>query len=85
MRGKVAVITGATSGIGRSTAEGLARMGTSLVLIGRNKERLASIGEEIVDGTGDAPVLMSTPTPTSPPTTQRPYSKGMASVENLRK
>jgi len=58
MRGKVAVITGATSGIGRSTAEGLARMGTSLVLIGRNKERLASIGEEIVDGTGDAPVLM---------------------------
>jgi retinol dehydrogenase-14 len=58
MRGKVAVVTGATSGIGRSTAEGLARMGASLVLIGRNKERLASIGDEIVDGTGVAPVLM---------------------------
>lgn len=58
MRGKVVVITGATSGIGRSTAEALARMGASLVLIGRNKERLASIGDEIVDGTGDAPVLM---------------------------
>lgn len=58
MRGKVAVITGATSGIGRSTAEGLARMGASLVLIGRDKERLASIGERIVDGTGRAPALM---------------------------
>ena len=42
--GKVIVITGATSGIGRAVALGLGRCGASLVLVGRNARK----GEELV-------------------------------------
>ncbi len=55
MREKIVVITGATSGIGRATAEGLARMGASLVLVGRDKKGLSSVEEGIVRY-GSAPV-----------------------------
>jgi NAD(P)-dependent dehydrogenase (short-subunit alcohol dehydrogenase family) len=39
MRGKVVVITGATSGIGKVAAEKLAAMGARLVLVARDKSR----------------------------------------------
>jgi NAD(P)-dependent dehydrogenase (short-subunit alcohol dehydrogenase family) len=39
MNGRTCVITGATSGLGRATAMGLARLGTHVLLIGRNRER----------------------------------------------
>ena len=42
--GKVAVVTGGSSGIGRATALGLARAGARVVVSGRNQER----GEETV-------------------------------------
>ena len=49
MRGKVTVITGATSGIGQAAAEKLASMGSRLVLVARSMERgeatLARLGE----------------------------------------
>ena len=37
MKGKLCVITGATSGIGRATALALGALGADLVLIGRNE------------------------------------------------
>ena len=39
MKGKVVVITGATSGIGQVAAEKLAGMGARIVQIARNRER----------------------------------------------
>ncbi|MBN1108978.1 MAG: SDR family NAD(P)-dependent oxidoreductase, partial [Bacteroidales bacterium] len=38
--GKVVVITGSSRGIGKGTAVALARKGASVVLNGRNEERL---------------------------------------------
>lgn len=47
LRGQVAIITGAGSGIGRSTALYLAREGAHVVLVGRRSEPLASVAAEI--------------------------------------
>src|SRR5690349_21894184 len=39
MDGKVCVVTGATSGIGKATAAALARLGATVVLVGRDRSR----------------------------------------------
>jgi NAD(P)-dependent dehydrogenase (short-subunit alcohol dehydrogenase family) len=45
--GRVALITGSTRGIGRATAETLARGGCHLVINGRDQERLDEAGEAL--------------------------------------
>ncbi|XP_069495839.1 inactive hydroxysteroid dehydrogenase-like protein 1 [Ambystoma mexicanum] len=47
--GEWAVVTGATSGIGKAYAEELARRGVNVILISRNREKLESISEEITE------------------------------------
>ncbi len=42
LEGKLFVVTGASSGIGRAIALGLARLGAHLVVVGRDEERLAA-------------------------------------------
>jgi NADP-dependent 3-hydroxy acid dehydrogenase YdfG len=50
--GKVAVITGASSGIGEATAETLAAQGATVVIAARRKERLDELVEQIENAGG---------------------------------
>jgi NAD(P)-dependent dehydrogenase (short-subunit alcohol dehydrogenase family) len=47
MSGKICIVTGANSGIGKETALGLAQMGARVVMICRNVERGKAALEEI--------------------------------------
>lgn len=47
LEGRVAAITGASSGIGRATAIRLAREGANIALIARNRERLEEAAQEV--------------------------------------
>lgn len=48
MRGKICLVTGANSGIGKETALGLARMGATVVLVSRDPEKGRATMEEIM-------------------------------------
>jgi NAD(P)-dependent dehydrogenase (short-subunit alcohol dehydrogenase family) len=59
-RGKSVIVTGATSGIGRATAEAFGREGASIVLVGRNESVMSEVigvvraaGGEAVAATAD--------------------------------
>lgn len=56
MQGKVCLITGATGGIGRITAEALARAGATVVLVGRSAEKTQEVTESIRSNTGNSNV-----------------------------
>jgi 3-oxoacyl-[acyl-carrier protein] reductase len=53
LAGRACVVTGASRGIGRETARQLCAEGASVLLIGRDEERLAGATEEVA-GAGDA-------------------------------
>jgi retinol dehydrogenase-14 len=54
MAGKACILTGASSGIGTATAVGLARLGASLALVGRDGGRLGDVAQRCRDlGAGD--------------------------------
>ena len=60
MAGKTVLITGATSGIGRATALGLARMGAHLAITGRDRVRTEDAAREIrAAGGGEVDMLVA--------------------------
>jgi NAD(P)-dependent dehydrogenase (short-subunit alcohol dehydrogenase family) len=69
MKDKVCVVTGATSGIGKATATALARLGATVVLVGRDRGRTEAAAAEI------APVSASPP---------RAEVADLASLEQVR-
>src|SRR5262245_11682675 len=58
MQGRVCVVTGGNGGIGRATAEALAGMGATVVLLCRSRERGEQTVSEIGVATGNAPQLV---------------------------
>jgi NAD(P)-dependent dehydrogenase (short-subunit alcohol dehydrogenase family) len=54
LRGRKAVVTGSTAGIGRAIAEGLARAGASVVINGRSEERVSATLRDLRQAFPDA-------------------------------
>ena len=52
LSGQVALVTGASTGIGRHLVEGLARRGMAVAGLARNEERLAAAMAEVASSTG---------------------------------
>ncbi len=59
LNGKHVVITGATAGIGHSSAVTLAGLGADLTLLSRNPAKAETLAKEIVDAGGTYPTLIS--------------------------
>jgi len=56
MQGKICLVTGATSGIGKATALGLAQMGATVVMVGRDREKGEAVQREIKTKSGNEAV-----------------------------
>jgi NAD(P)-dependent dehydrogenase (short-subunit alcohol dehydrogenase family) len=53
MQGKICLVTGATSGVGKATALGLAQMGATVVMVSRDRGRGEVVQEEIKQESGN--------------------------------
>jgi len=54
LKGRIALVTGASSGIGRATAIAMAESGARAALVGRNVEELQQVVRHITEGGGEA-------------------------------
>lgn len=56
LSGKIALVTGATAGIGLITAEALAKMGATVVIVSRSEEKCRNVVAQIQANTGNTRV-----------------------------
>jgi NAD(P)-dependent dehydrogenase (short-subunit alcohol dehydrogenase family) len=56
MQNKISLVTGATSGIGAATALGLARLGSTVVIVGRNAKKCERVVQRIKQEAGNTSV-----------------------------
>jgi dehydrogenase/reductase SDR family member 12 len=52
LAGRTVLVTGPTSGLGRATARDLARLGARVILVGRSRERLEGVRDELAAAEG---------------------------------
>ena len=57
LKGRIALVTGASKGLGRAMAIALAKHGAHLVLVARDKEKLNSVAQEVADAGSTADVF----------------------------
>ncbi|GBP71747.1 3-oxoacyl-[acyl-carrier-protein] reductase FabG [Eumeta japonica] len=55
---KVVIVTGASSGIGAATAEAFAKLSASVVLVGRNAEKLRAVAQKCENAKGKKPLVI---------------------------
>jgi NAD(P)-dependent dehydrogenase (short-subunit alcohol dehydrogenase family) len=60
LRGKTALVTGSTSGIGKATAIALAARGAHVLVVGRNEQRAKDVVAEIEGSGGSATFRLTT-------------------------
>jgi len=53
MNGKICLVTGATNGIGKATAQALAQMGATVVIVGRNAQKTSYVVDKIRSASGN--------------------------------
>ena len=57
LKGKVAIVTGSTSGIGLGTAKLFGAEGASVIVCGRRREKGEEVAKEICEAGGEATYL----------------------------
>ena len=62
IQGKVAVVTGASRGIGEGIAIGLADAGAHVIITARDHERLKTVKKNIAERNGNCSIVVGTPT-----------------------
>ena len=76
LKDKVAIVTGAGTGIGRAIALAYVQEGASVVLVGRTQETLATVAEEVIALGGEALVVRASVS--KPPEVRRVVEEALA-------